>query len=305
MSDAERRLNDLERKLKDTERKLKDAERKLETRTKIDKESTKKKVVCPLCLVSFSQPRNLLSHFRKKNDEIHRGLHRRKKDNKRFLDCYQEALGYMIPARLVPNITSMCYKVDFIVENRGKDTDPASTRSFMDMNAAHSSEFTLVALFFVAICASGGQEHHAGNPDTEVQLVSHSQASHMDIELPQEPLHTGKYMILSQILRTSLKTDSCRRLTLAKIQGKSDISSPFTLDTSHIFNHLKILHYTHAEEQLSFLIPQIESWLLGSLPLPNNNEIAPDDPDIILPWVEDIDTPLKPLRNRVYDGVML
>ncbi|KAF7590255.1 hypothetical protein BBP40_003093 [Aspergillus hancockii] len=52
------------------------------------------------------------------------------------------------------------------------------------------------------------------------------------------------------------------------------------------------------EDKIRALIPQMENWLNGTLPLP---EIRPDRPGVIMPTV-DIDIPLVPIRDLLYKG---
>ncbi|OKL55255.1 hypothetical protein UA08_09482 [Talaromyces atroroseus] len=69
------------------------------------------------------------------------------------------------------------------------------------------------------------------------------------------------------------------------------------------FHHLQILHDEDVESKLHRFIPQIESWLLGTLPLPNKNETSPRDSGVVFPIVTDVDAPLAPIRALIYQGL--
>jgi hypothetical protein len=66
--------------------------------------------------------------------------------------------------------------------------------------------------------------------------------------------------------------------------------------------HLQILHDEVVESRIRDIIPQIDNWLDGTLPLPKKTETSPEDPGVIFPTVE-IDIPLRPVRDLIYSGV--
>jgi hypothetical protein len=68
------------------------------------------------------------------------------------------------------------------------------------------------------------------------------------------------------------------------------------------FKHLQILHDKDVERKILDIIPQIDNWLDGTLPLPKEAETSPEDPGVIFPKVE-IDIPLRPIRDLIYSGV--
>ncbi|KAF4210368.1 hypothetical protein CNMCM5878_004497 [Aspergillus fumigatiaffinis] len=68
------------------------------------------------------------------------------------------------------------------------------------------------------------------------------------------------------------------------------------------FKHLQILHDKDVERKILDIIPQIDSWLDGTLPLPKEAETSPEDPGVIFPKVE-IDIPLRPIRDLIYCGI--
>ncbi|KAF7125756.1 hypothetical protein KXX16_003582 [Aspergillus fumigatus] len=68
------------------------------------------------------------------------------------------------------------------------------------------------------------------------------------------------------------------------------------------FEHLQILHDELVERRILDIIPQIDNWLDGTLPLPKEAETSPEDPGVIFPTVE-IDIPLRPIRDLIYSGI--
>ncbi|GFG19721.1 hypothetical protein IFM5058_10280 [Aspergillus udagawae] len=60
--------------------------------------------------------------------------------------------------------------------------------------------------------------------------------------------------------------------------------------------HLQILHDEVVESRIRDIIPQIDNWLDGTLPLPKKAETSPEDPGVIFPTVE-IDIPLRPVAE--------
>jgi hypothetical protein len=68
------------------------------------------------------------------------------------------------------------------------------------------------------------------------------------------------------------------------------------------FEHLQIFHDEVVESRICGIIPQIDNWLDGTLPLPKEAETSPEDPGVIFPTVE-IDIPLRPVRDLIYSGV--
>jgi hypothetical protein len=67
------------------------------------------------------------------------------------------------------------------------------------------------------------------------------------------------------------------------------------------FKHLQILHDEVVESRIRDIIPRIDNWLDGTLPLPKKAEKTPDL-GVIFPKVE-IDIPLRPIRDLIYSGV--
>lgn len=70
------------------------------------------------------------------------------------------------------------------------------------------------------------------------------------------------------------------------------------------FHHLQVLDDAEVETELHLLIPQIEAWLLGTLPVPDkDDQNGPDDHGIVLPQARNVKKTLLPLRKLIYDGV--
>jgi hypothetical protein len=66
---------------------------------------------------------------------------------------------------------------------------------------------------------------------------------------------------------------------------------------------LQILHDEEVESKIRLFLPQIEPWLLGTLPLPTDNETKPGDPGVVFPVIDNVDAPLAPIRKMIYKGV--
>lgn len=66
------------------------------------------------------------------------------------------------------------------------------------------------------------------------------------------------------------------------------------------FHHLQVLHDEEVEARIGRLIPHIENWLNGTLPLPRKEDMRP-----IGVVIADgkIDIPLRPIRDMIYEGV--
>jgi hypothetical protein len=69
-------------------------------------------------------------------------------------------------------------------------------------------------------------------------------------------------------------------------------------------SHLQVLDNEKLEARIRALIPQMESWLIGTLPTPGTTDNQLDDPGVVFPATE-IDIPLIPVRDLLYKGVSL
>ncbi|EED15818.1 hypothetical protein TSTA_009400 [Talaromyces stipitatus ATCC 10500] len=72
-------------------------------------------------------------------------------------------------------------------------------------------------------------------------------------------------------------------------------------DNMREFQHLQILHDKEVERKLHDILPQMESWLLGAIPL-NDNETEPKDAGVVFPDVGNLDAALAPIRRLIYKG---
>ncbi|EAW11449.1 uncharacterized protein ACLA_091470 [Aspergillus clavatus NRRL 1] len=86
------------------------------------------RVVCPQCLQGFPRADFLYRHFKTEGDDIHKGLSMRKVDFKKFLDCYQEALGALVPAEKL-RYGFECFEVMFVVEHYANDAEKVPMNS--------------------------------------------------------------------------------------------------------------------------------------------------------------------------------
>ncbi|KAL3475574.1 hypothetical protein BJX99DRAFT_259349 [Aspergillus californicus] len=177
--------------------------------------------LCPICLKGFSRPDTLYDHFRKEQDDIHKGLCMRKSDFKRFLSSYQAALGASIPAAELP-FNHKCFDLQYVLERRCQDSAPS------------------ISL------------HSHGRPGLYAALA------HCD----REPRGHG--------------------MDLARFRWARPLGD--------------------VEIRIRALLPQLENWLIGTLPpsMPGESHHS-DDPGILLPTV-DIDIPLVPIRDMLYQG---
>ncbi|KAE8156489.1 hypothetical protein BDV40DRAFT_76735 [Aspergillus tamarii] len=66
------------------------------------------------------------------------------------------------------------------------------------------------------------------------------------------------------------------------------------------FYHLQVLHDEDAEARIGCLIPHIENWLNGTLPLPRKEDMRPIG--VVIADAK-IDIPLRPIRDMIYKGV--
>ncbi|KAL4891348.1 hypothetical protein BDV59DRAFT_194320 [Aspergillus ambiguus] len=66
--------------------------------------------------------------------------------------------------------------------------------------------------------------------------------------------------------------------------------------------HLQILDNEEVEARIRALIPQMESWLNGALPIPGKVDSQVDDSGVVFPTTE-IDIPLIPVRDLLYKGI--
>ncbi|KAL5365873.1 hypothetical protein BJX96DRAFT_169461 [Aspergillus floccosus] len=66
--------------------------------------------------------------------------------------------------------------------------------------------------------------------------------------------------------------------------------------------HLQFLDNEEVEARIIALIPQMESWLYGALPIPGKLDSEPDDSGVVFPITE-IDIPLMPVRDLLYKGI--
>lgn len=79
---------------------------------------------------------------------------------------------------------------------------------------------------------------------------------------------------------------------------------PATGERTQWPHHLQVLEDEDVQAKIGTLIPQMENWLDGTLPLPRENEIMPGDPGVVIPTTG-IDLPLTPVRDLLYRGVCL
>jgi hypothetical protein len=68
--------------------------------------------------------------------------------------------------------------------------------------------------------------------------------------------------------------------------------------------HLQFLDNEEVEARIIALVPQMESWLYGALPIPGIVDRQIDDAGVAFPTTE-IDIPLIPVRDLLYKGVSL
>ncbi|PYH75400.1 hypothetical protein BO82DRAFT_324134 [Aspergillus uvarum CBS 121591] len=102
------------------------------------------RVVCPQCLQGFPRADVLYRHFKTEGDNIHKGLSMRKVDFKKFLDCYQEALGASVPAEKL-RYGFECFEVMFVVENYANDAERARLNISSQSSEAYGNELSAEA----------------------------------------------------------------------------------------------------------------------------------------------------------------
>lgn len=66
--------------------------------------------------------------------------------------------------------------------------------------------------------------------------------------------------------------------------------------------HLQVLKNEQVEARIRALIPQMESWLIGTLPIRDAFDNPQEDQGVVFPTTE-IDVPLVAVRNLLYEGV--
>ncbi|KAH1474821.1 hypothetical protein KXX26_004608 [Aspergillus fumigatus] len=66
--------------------------------------------------------------------------------------------------------------------------------------------------------------------------------------------------------------------------------------------HLQFLDNEEVEARIIALVPQMESWLYGALPIPGIVDRQIDDAGVAFPTTE-IDIPLIPVRDLLYKGI--
>ncbi|KAL4934180.1 uncharacterized protein BDV17DRAFT_285917 [Aspergillus undulatus] len=67
------------------------------------------------------------------------------------------------------------------------------------------------------------------------------------------------------------------------------------------FYHLQIFRDEHVEHEIRRIIPLMDNWLDGTLPLPKDIETGPDDPGVVFPTGE-IHAPLSHVKRLIYKG---
>lgn len=68
------------------------------------------------------------------------------------------------------------------------------------------------------------------------------------------------------------------------------------------FYHLQIFRDEGVEHEIRRIIPLMDNWLDGTLPLPKDIETGPEDPGVVFPTGE-IHAPLSHIRKLIYKGV--
>ncbi|KAL4958865.1 uncharacterized protein BDV14DRAFT_23824 [Aspergillus stella-maris] len=67
------------------------------------------------------------------------------------------------------------------------------------------------------------------------------------------------------------------------------------------FRHLQILHDQKVEAQIRQIIPALDNWLDGTLPLPRHFDSGPEDLGVVFPTGE-VHTPLSEIKSLIYKG---
>ncbi|KAH1544908.1 hypothetical protein KXX57_005160 [Aspergillus fumigatus] len=220
-------------------------------------------VVCPKCLRGFSRARTLSDHFQKEDDWIHRGLDQRKTDFKRFLTCYQLAIGASIPAQELPR-GSKCFDWRYVLEHyRAESRQPDELQTLPDEDNELETE-----------------EYH---PPSE----------HADSWGP----FSGHPVIIAPVY--SDKEPRGLQCTGHEVQ----IESCKVLELDDQPRHLQVLKNEQVEARIRALIPQMESWLIGTLPIRDAFNNPQEDQGVVFPTTE-IDVPLIAVRNLLYEGML-
>lgn len=68
------------------------------------------------------------------------------------------------------------------------------------------------------------------------------------------------------------------------------------------FYHLQIFRDERVEHEIRRIIPLMDNWLDGTLPLPKDIETGPEDPGVVFPTGE-IHAPLSHIKKLIYKGV--
>lgn len=68
------------------------------------------------------------------------------------------------------------------------------------------------------------------------------------------------------------------------------------------FYHLQVFHDEDVENRIRQIIPLMDNWLDGTLPLPKDIETGPEDPGVVFPMGE-IHAPLSQIKGLIYSGV--
>ncbi|KAF7623893.1 hypothetical protein COH20_010120 [Aspergillus flavus] len=220
------------------------------------------KVVCPKCLRGFSRARTLSDHFQKEEDWVHRGLDQRKTDFKRFLTCYHLAIGAPIPAQELPR-GSKCFDWRYVLEHyRAESQQPDELQPLPDEDNELETE-----------------EFH---PPSEHADSWGPVSGHPPIIAP---VHSDKEPRGLQCTGHEVQIKSC---------------SVLELDDQPC--HLQVLKNEQVEARIRALIPQMESWLIGTLPIRDAFDNPQEDQGVVFPTTE-IDVPLVAVRNLLYEGI--
>ncbi|KAL4946531.1 hypothetical protein BDV06DRAFT_182342 [Aspergillus oleicola] len=67
------------------------------------------------------------------------------------------------------------------------------------------------------------------------------------------------------------------------------------------FHHLQILHDKKTEAQIRHIVPALDNWLDGTLPLPQHIKSGPEGPGVVFPTGE-VHTPLSEIKSLIYKG---
>ncbi|KAL2812028.1 hypothetical protein BDW59DRAFT_155391 [Aspergillus cavernicola] len=67
------------------------------------------------------------------------------------------------------------------------------------------------------------------------------------------------------------------------------------------FHHLQVFHDKDVEDRIRQIIPLMDNWLDGTLPLPKDIETGPEDPGVVFP-IGEIHAPLSDIKGLIYSG---